>query len=199
MIMANVDGRFGLRPLKSLSGGGHPAKLSSYTIASAYNTDLFKGDPVEMTGTGKNIQQAAAANADNIGVFMGVDYPASDGTPTFGRYWPADTVTKGSVAARAKVHDDPNTIFTIQCESGTDFTQAMVGQGCDWVFTHTGDTATGLSGAEADISALATTNKSLRIMGLYNDPENVVGEHAVIEVMFAEHVLGRVVAGVGGI
>lgn len=197
--MANVDGRFGLRPLKSLSGGGHPAKLSRYDIASAYDTNIFKGDPVELTDTSKQIAQAAAANADNIGVFMGVDWVASDGEPKFGRYWPADTVTKGSVAARALVCDDPNVIFTMQCESDTDFTLAMIGNGCDWVFTHAGDTATGLSGAEADISALATTGKALRIMGLHNDPDNAVGEHAVIEVMFAEHVLGRVVSGVGGI
>ena len=64
----------------------------------------------------------------------------------------------------------------------------------------TGSTVTGLSGYFADLTTgTGTTGTNLRIMGLVNRPDNAYGAYAKIRVMFAEHVLGRVVSGVGGI
>ena len=70
--MANTNAPFGLKPIKVL-GGGCPKPSGDYSIASTYGSSIFRGMPVEMTGTGTNVQQAAAGNVDNIGVFYGDD------------------------------------------------------------------------------------------------------------------------------
>ena len=70
--MANKDGKFGLRPVRKLSGGN--ICTSNYEIATAYGTAIYTGDVVELTGTGLNIQKAAATNEDNLGVFAGCSW-----------------------------------------------------------------------------------------------------------------------------
>lgn len=192
--MTNADGPFGFRPLYHYAGG--VVRFGrNYSIASAYGTNLFRGDPVQMTGTGRNVAIAEAGNVDNIGVFWSVEYTDNNGARQYSKYWPASTVATDIVA---HVYDDPNIVFGIQCESGTAFAEAMVGQLVDWVAA-AGSTVSGLSGYEADISALATTGKSLRILGAAQFVDNEVAEHAIIEVLFIEHVLRGVVSGVGGI
>jgi hypothetical protein len=171
---------------------GGEIRSNEYSIASAYAANLFTGDPVEMTGTGKNIQLAAAANADNIGVFAGCRYVNAAGEQKFSRYWPASTVATEIVAL---VYDDPNIVFEAQCDT---LAAADIGNQMDWA-AGTGSTSTGTSGAYADESTKATTGASLRIMGLVPRPDNAYGAYAKAEVTFAEHVLKGVVAGVGGI
>ena len=62
-----------------------------------------------------------------------------------------------------------------------------------------GTAFTGLSGREGVASVTGTTAKSLRIMRLVPRPDNAYGAYAKAEVMFAEHALKGVIAGVGGI
>jgi hypothetical protein len=75
--MANVDRPIGLRPLRHLGGG--EVRMNGYTIASGYNVSLGAGDPVIMTGTGRNIAVAAASEDGCIGVFYGVRYTNAAG------------------------------------------------------------------------------------------------------------------------
>ena len=84
--MANKDGKFGLRPVRKLSGGN--ICTSNYDIATAYATAIYTGDVVELTGTGLNIQKAAATNEDNLGVFAGCRYVTAAGKPVWSAYWP---------------------------------------------------------------------------------------------------------------
>lgn len=189
--MANTNAPFGLRPVRHLSGG--EIRASEYSIASAYDTSTFTGDVVEMTGTGKNIEQAAADNADNIGVFAGCRYVDSSGKQKFSRYWPADTVATEIVAF---VYDDPNLVFEVQ---GDSVAAADVGTLVDWV-VGTGSTANGNSALYAEVTGnTATTNQALRILGLATTVGNDYGAYAKVEVVFAEHALSGVVAGVGGV
>lgn len=188
--MANANSPFGLKPVRTLGGGA--VVLNEYTIASAYGTDIFTGDVVEMTGTGRNIGKAAAANVDNIGRFAGVSYDDSQGKRVFSQYWPASTVATN---VKALVVDDPNVIFEVQCDT---LNQADVGLLADWN-VGTGSTLTGQSGLYAVASAGATTNQSLRILRLVDRADNEYGQYAKAEVVFIEHVLKGVVAGVGGI
>lgn len=188
--MANTNAPLGLRPIRHMTGGS--IRANEYSIASAYASNIFYGHPVEMTGTGKNIQIAAAANADNIGVFAGCRYVDSSGDQQFSRYWPASTTATEIVAL---VYDDPDIVFETQCDT---LAEADIGNQMDWN-AGTGSTSTGNSGAYADESTKATTGKSLRILGLVPRPDNAYGAYAKAEVVFAEHALKGVVAGVGGV
>lgn len=191
--MANTNAPFGLRPIRHLSGG--VIRANEYSIASNYATDIFTGDVVELSGTGKNVTKAAATNVDNIGVFAGCRWVDPQGIQHFSQYWPASSLSTLTEIV-AFVYDDPNIVFECQADG------AVVGEMqvlADWN-VGTGSTVTGQSGLYAVVSGTsATTGGSLRVMGLVDRPDNAYGAYAKIEVMFAEHVLGRVVSGVGGV
>lgn len=194
--MANVNAKFGLRPVRTL--GSDNISQSVYSIATNYTTAIYEGDMVEMTGTGRNISKAAGAegtqNLDNIGVFKGCSYKDSTGSMVFSHYWPG--VSDGKTEIKAYVIDDPEVIFEVQ---GDSVAEADVGTLVDWN-NGTGSANTGMSGLYAVVSgATATTGKPLRIMGLAPRENNAYGAYAKIEVMLATHVLGRSVGGVGGI
>ena len=191
--MANADNAIGFVPIKHKTGG--EIRLTEYTIASSYNAALGKGDPVELTGTGTNIQKAAAGNVDNIGVFAGCRYIDTLGNPVYSEYWTASTATKGAVAAVALVWDDPNIVFRIQCDT---LAQADVGAHADWD-SGTPSATTRLSGCELVASATGTTDKSIKIMALSDIPDNAVGTYAKADVMFVEHALKTGAAGAGGV
>ena len=189
--MANSNASRGLRPVRHV-GGGKIRLSDHYSIASAYGTAIYQGDPVQMTGTAKNIELSAATNVDNIGVFWGVSYVDASGNQVFSKYWPASTT---ATDIKAYVYDDPNIEFEVQADTAT---SGVVGRLIDWA-AGTGSATTGQSGAYANSTTTATTGAALRIMGLVERPDNAYGQYAKIRVMFAEHVLGRVIAGVGGI
>lgn len=188
--MANENTPFGLRPLRLESGGTPPVEEMS--IASAYNTNIFYGYPVELTGTGTNVAAAAAANADNIGVFVGCRYVDATGKQHFSRYWPASTVATDAVAYVVRA---PGTIYEAQADS---VAEADIGLLVDWE-TLAGSTATGNASMNVDVSTGATTDKSLRLLRLVPKADNAYGAYAKVEVEFVEHVINQSVAGVGGI
>lgn len=189
--MANVDAAIGFVPIKRIGGGD--IRLGQYTIADAYNTALGAGDPVELTGTGRNIAKAAATNEDNIGVFVGCHYVDANGNQVWSEYWPASTSTKNTAGAIALVVDDPFVVFRIQCDS---LAVGDIGALADWD-SGAPSATTRLSGAELVATVTGTTGKSIRIMGLSNIPDNAYGAHAKADVVFAEHVLltGNTAAG----
>ena len=80
--MANVDAPNGAKPVRHLTGGQIRAR--EWKIASGSSTSIFTGDFVKLLSTGY-IDVAAAGNR-LLGVFAGVKYTASDGTPTFSKY-----------------------------------------------------------------------------------------------------------------
>lgn len=189
--MANTNSPNGLVPFRHLSGGS--IRASAYSIASAYAYSIYEGNPVEMTGTGRNVQNAAAGNADNIGVFAGVRYVDAQGNQVFSKKWPADTVATDIIAY---VYDDPNIVFAAQCDT---LAEGDVGTLVDWN-EGTGNDTTGISGAYADVGAgTATTAQSLRIQRLIPRVNNAYGAYAKAEVTFAEHALKTGAAGAGGV
>jgi hypothetical protein len=188
--MANVNSPFGFRPVRHQSGGC--VRLNEYSIASGYDTDIFQGDVVEMTGTGKNIAIVAAANADNLGVFWGCRYVDAQGNQQFSKYWPANTTATDIVAL---VYDDPNIVYEAQVDT---IVAADIGTLMD-LAVGTGSALTGVSGAYLDQSTAATTGCALRVLELKPSPDNEYGDYAKVNCVFAEHVMKGVVAGVGGI
>jgi hypothetical protein len=189
--MSNIDNARGLIPLRH--GAGGVIRPEWFTIASGYAANIGRGDVVELTGTGKNIQVAAGGNVDNLGVFWGCSYTdPSTGEWVHSKYWPTGKV---AADAQAMVFADPQIVFLAQADT---IAEADVGLLADWD-DGTMSTTTGLSGREIVVSSGATTGQALRVVGLAANQDNAYGAHADIEVMFAEHVRLNVVSGVGGV
>ena len=178
--MANVDAAFGLAPVRHLSGNGY-SRANVYTITSGLAENIFTGDAVIITADGV-ITPHSATEVNNIGVFGGVSYTASDGSYVYSQYWPTGTTATN---IKAYVYDDPYTVFKVQ-SAGT-IAQTNVGNCADLV-AGAGSTTTGQSGFEASGTMDAGT-ATVKILGLYDVPDNAFGANAIIEVLINEHLL----------
>ena len=178
--MANVDAAFGLAPVRHLSGNGY-SRANVYTITSGLAENIFTGDAVIITADGV-ITPHSATEVNNIGVFGGVSYTASDGSYVYSQYWPTGTTATN---IKAYVYDDPYTVFKVQ-SAGT-IAQTNVGNCADLV-AGAGSTATGQSGSEAS-GTMAAGTATVKILGLYETPDNAFGANAIIEVLINEHLL----------
>jgi hypothetical protein len=172
----------GLRPVKKLDGSAWTGQTTSYPVASAYGTALFKGDPVTVLADGT--LGIATAGSAAVGVFWGVQFiPSTGGLPVNSPNWVASTATFGSVPATAFVIDDPNVVFTIQetngaGAAGTPIALADVGLNANFAIG-TGNATTGNSGASLNNTTEAdTATLNLKILALDGYPGNVVGAFA---------------------
>jgi hypothetical protein len=190
--MANNDKAFGLRPLGNLAGTG-AQKQYGYEIADNQAGAIFQGDLVVLKD-GYILQFNPATHTAAVGVFNGCFY--NDPTtqkPTWKNYYPGSiNITQGKIVA--DVLDDPSQMFIIQ----NDGTSAATNYGLNAdVVVGTGNTTTGLSAIELDTSTIATTAAlNLKIIGLWDVPNNAVGANAVVVVKINEHSYGS--AGVAG-
>jgi hypothetical protein len=190
--MANVDKAFGLRPIGNLSATG-AQKQYGYEIADNQSGTIFQGDLVTVFD-GYVVKFAPATHTAAVGVFNGCNYTdPTTGKPTFKNYYPGSVnITSGVIAA--DVLDDPAQLFLIQADE--DVVQADIGKNADIVGTG-GSTIYGVSSMELDSSTVANTAAlNVKIVGLFNTPENEFGTNAVVVVKINEHMYGS--AGVAG-
>ena len=178
--MANVDAAFGFVPIRHLSGNGY-SRANKYTITSGLSEDIFTGDLVIITADGV-ITPHTATEVNNIGVFAGVSYTASDGSYVYSQYFPTGTTGTSIIAY---VYDDPYTVFKVQ-SAGTP-AQTNIGN-CADVVAGTGSTITGQSGFELS-GTMSNGTATCKILGLYEGPENAFGTNAIMEVLINEHLL----------
>ena len=178
--MANVDAAFGLTPVRHLSGNGY-SRANKYTITSGLAENIFTGDLVIITADGV-ITPHSATEVNNIGVFAGVSYTASDGSYVYSQYFPSGTTATNIIAY---VYDDPYTVFKVQSAGSP--AQTNIGN-CADVVAGTGSTTTGQSGFEMN-GTMSNGTATLKILGLYEAPDNAFGTNAVMEVLINEHLL----------
>ena len=190
--MANVDKAFGMRPLGNLSASGSQ-KQFGYEIADNQAGAIYQGDLVTVYD-GYLVQFDPDTHTAAVGVFNGCNYiDPTTGKPTWKNYYPGSVnITQGKIIA--DVLDDPNQLFIIQ-NDGTS-AAANYGKNAD-VVMGTGSTTTGVSGMELDTSTIAKTAAlNVKIVGLWDVPNNAVGANAVVVVKINEHLYGS--AGVAG-
>jgi len=178
--MANVNAPRGLWPVRHGTGG--VIRLEEFTIASGLTADIFLGDVVRSTGTGKNIQRATNA-ADILGVFAGCQYIDANGDVQFAKQWKSGTATLGTQKATAWVYADPNIIFGAQIAT---IAEADVNLFADLV-VGTGNALTGVSGDTVTI----TTGDQFRVIGLLPDAVagalSEYGAYAKVELQCVRH------------
>jgi len=185
--MANLDGAFGLRPIRHLTGGC--IRLAEYSIASGLAEDIFTGDLVKMTGTGTNVALAAAASTNGIGVFVGCRYVNSQGKQVFSPSWPTGTAGTDIVA---NICDDPNVVMQAQ---STTIAAADVGTLVD-LDDVAGSHVNGRSGQSIDGTSYGS-GATFKVMGIVKSPDNAYGAYANVEVVFAGHALKGATSAVG--
>ena len=161
--MANVDGAFGFRPVRSLVGG--QIRTEEYKIAANYNTAIYTGQTVEAVAAG-GIEAAAAGDTQQSGIFGGVSYTdPTTSKPTWSAYYPAST---NASDLKASVYADPYIVFEVQHDATG--TAAMNNSDFDFVGTG-GSTTSGQSTQELDTSESGTSG-GFKQIGISEDPDN---------------------------
>ena len=187
--MANQDAAFGMRPVRMIGGGPYTGGQSRYRVAANYGTAIFQGDMVmQVTGGGIEVH-ADGGTVPVVGVFNGCSYTdPTTSEQVFSNYYPASTNASDIIAF---VHDDPNTVFEIQADDT--FPVADLFGNFDIVYTNSGSTTTGISGAELDVTTGATTtNLPLKAIDISQDPENsdVASANTNVLVVIQNHICG---------
>ena len=165
--MANVNDPNGFTPAYHISGG--TIRPSEFAIQSGATGDIFSGDVVKLASG--YVLQGGATDAP-LGVFYGVQYTATDGTPVWSRKWPSATTTLGSADAKAYVYADPDIVYEAQY-TGTP-TQADVGK------VHTISTTAGDTNNNRSKEGVTTTTASgiAKQVGFVDRPDNSIGQYA---------------------
>lgn len=197
--MANADTPFGLKPVRYKGGAPYNGAMKPYYIPSSYATALYVGDPVVKTGTSNTaavkvpgagsfnigtmpeINKATAGDANRVtGVIVGFAALANDLTK---QYNPASTERVAFVC------DDPNVIFEIQADGA--IPAASIGLNAVFIYTHSGSTATGISGVEldttSDVPAADASNQMLIVGAVNREDNDTTLTHAKVEVVLINH------------
>ena len=174
--MANVEEKFGLKPVRSLDGSDFINAQNRYRIASSYGTAIFQGDLVTPVTGGGIERHTAGSGTPVVGVFNGCFY--TDPTtqkPTWKNYYP------GSIAASdivADVIDSPDQVYKIDSDGA--FAVADIFKNFH-VTNVSGNTATGTSEVQLDYSASGIqTTVTLQAIDISQDVDN--NEAGVVNV-----------------
>ena len=191
--MANQDAAFGMR-LVGRVGGPATNVQNRYRIAANYGTAIFQGDMVaQVTGGGVEVH-ADGGTVPIVGVFNGCRFTdPTTGKETFSNFYPAST---NASDIEAFIIDDPMAIFEIQADDT--FPVADLFGNFDIVYTSSGSTTTGISGAELDVTTGATTaNLPLKAIDISRDPNNsdVSSANTNVLVVIQNHIFGQKGAG----
>lgn len=160
--MANPDIPAGLRPY------GKDLRCTKYV--SGGTTDIFKGDLVRMDSDGK-VSSATTTTGGDTTIGVAANYKDASASQT--EVW---------------VYDHPDQRFVIQ-DDGAAATPAQTNLGNTApLVLGAGNTTTGLSQFELDISAAATgTADPLKIEGFQAGPGLSIGKNAKIIVKLQKH------------
>ena len=192
--MANQDASFGLKPVRMMGGSPYTGGQSRYRIANNYGTSIFQGDMVmQVTGGGVEIH-ADGGTVPIVGVFNGCKYTdPTSGEQVFSNYYPASTNASDIISF---IVDDPNVVFEIQADDT--FPVADLFGNFDIVYTNSGSTLSGISGAELDVTTGATTaGLPIKAIDISEDPENsdVASANTNVLVVIQNHIMGQKGAG----
>lgn len=178
--MTATSAPFGFRPAYNPIG---LERAKKYTIASAYGTQLYKGQPVLLNTNGTIV--AGTAAADLLGIFVGVEFIDANGKPNVQNTWPAgQTVLSGTVPV-AWVLDDPNEVYEVQATGAVP--QTAIGDQADVANVSNGSTATGLSSCGLSSTlAGAGVQAQFRVVGFGQGVDNAAGDaFTIVQVQLA--------------
>ena len=175
--MSSTSAPFGLRPAFHPSGLDRAQALAN-GIASAYASDILKGQPVKYNPSAGTIVTATVGAAWS-GAFAGVEWTDTTGRRRVSNYWPANTAYQtGSCVAY--FYNDANIVYEIQ----SDATIAQTSIGNEYNFSNitAGSNTTGLSAATLGVSTAVGNGVQgdMRVVDIAPYPDNAWGDSYVI-------------------
>jgi hypothetical protein len=173
--MSSTSAPFGLRPAFHPSGLDRAQALTN-GIASAYGSDILKGQPVKYNPSNGNIV-IATVGAIWSGAFVGVEFTDTTGRRRVSNYWPSGTTGTNIIAY---FYNDNNIVYEIQ----TDATIAQTSIGNEYNFSNiaAGSNTTGLSACTLGVStAVGNGNPGdMRVVDIAGYSDNAWGDAYVI-------------------
>lgn len=171
--MGNVNNPVGLEPVMRTQAGG-ATETELWTKQSSYGYAIYKWDPVTLVS----------------GYLKG---PASGITPGTTRYLGvALNWAVASVLSNHLVMCDPDDLFVCSGDgsAGSNLAQAYLGQNANLNLTGTagGGVTRDNSGVQITESTVNTTSSlDVKLLGLYQSPDNAFGAYARMEIKFNKH------------
>ena len=191
MAYPTVSAPYGLVPINRIDGMPYAGAIQQLPIASTYNTAIYNGDVVLVSGG--NIKKSALTNdsttdkANNAtyGVFMGVQYTNTQGQTVQAQYYPGNAAATNAIAY---VVMDPVAEFKVAVTYAgnstiSSTTLAAVGTNAALI-QGTGSTTTGDSGVSVAAPAAGAGNAAalpVRIVAVV--PETATSTTAFTEVI----------------
>ena len=177
---------FGLQPVRIRGGSPNSGALNTYRVgASAGPSDIGDGDPIKQI-PGGTLALASAATDYVIGVAKGFKWvdPVTK-RPTWSNYLPAGTSSADS-NIYAYVVDDDRATFIVQADAtvsagdlGLNFELSAIGSV---------NASFGKSQAVLKASTRTTATKLVRLLGVYDTPDNALGDaFPIVEVRIVQH------------
>lgn len=188
--MANANRPTGLSPVRSITGAPFNDQVQLYSIAPAYATALYIGDPVISSGTSDSRGIAGITLAAATGAIRGVIVGLGTNIGLIANPQNLDITYRPAAAQSqtwyALVCDDPNMIFEVQeVGTGTPFTAAEVGLNANLSL---GAGNGYVSGWQVDNSGEGTTDTlQVRLLGLAQRQDNAFGQYAKWLVKINNH------------
>ena len=193
--MSNGDGkRFGFRPVRYHNGAPWTGAAQRCWIDADYAVALYIGDAVMLQTESdyldplarhKSIMVAADGDSDPICGII-VAFGADPGGGLDSVYAPA------TYEGYAWVVTDPEVIFQVRDDGSAVPAKTWVGGNANLVKTHSGNTATGISGMELQGSSIAANDSyQLYIENLADIEDNTLEAYAIWEVRINCHQLAR--------
>lgn len=193
--MANPDARFGMRPVRHISGSPWNGQTIRCYVDDGYATALFIGDPVAIETTlanrtaGVKCPSVIRAGMGDTNITFGVitSFEPNPDNLTL-QYRPAST------ARYCQVCVDPTVVYQVRGDGAAIPGVVFIGQNASGVFTHAGSTITGLSGFEIGEDTGAA-NSSLPLLVLQcadiedNEWDGTTDTHVIWEVMLSTAML----------
>ena len=191
--MSATSAPFGLRPAFHPSGLDRAQALAG-GIASEFDTDILKGQPVKYIA-GSGVSEPVTGTEAFSGAFAGVEWTDTTGRRRVSNYWPANTAYQtGSCVAY--FYNDPNIVYEIQADGSV--AQTAIGLDANFTNLTAGSNVTGLSQATLNHTPEATgTQGQVQILDIAPYPGNDWDDNfTIVRVQVADRQIAAPVVGI---
>ena len=194
--MANANRPSGFSPVQYLNGSPWNGQARIYSIAAAYTTALYIGDPVKSSGTADANGVPGIILGATTGALRGVIVGLGSAEGLIANPKNLDITYRPAAAQAtdwyAMVVDDPAVLFEVQENAnGTALAATEIGLNTISVSgTGSGFVSGWMLASATDATPAATATLQLKLMGLVRRQQNAFGAYAKHLVKINVHELG---------
>ena len=194
--MANANRPSGFSPVQYLNGSPWNGQARIYSIAAAYATALYIGDPVKSSGTADANGVPGIILGATTGALRGVIVGLGSAEGLIANPKNLDITYRPAAAQAtdwyAMVVDDPQVLFEVQENAnGTALAATEIGLNTISVSgTGSGYVSGWMLASATDATPAATATLQLKLMGLVRRQQNAFGAYAKHLVKINVHELG---------